>query len=280
MIRLSAFADEISPRLDDQLAALKQEGIRWLDLRSVENTNVLDLTDAQVRDIRQTLEDYGVRVAAIGSPLAKVAIEPTPDRDLTRLDRAIELAHAFETPYIRIFSFYPPSREGTWNDPGVEERYRDAVIERLREMMEHARGRDVILLHENDTGLYGDTIARCLDVQEHVSAPHFRNVFDPSNYVLSKQVVYPDAYEAAKPWIEYVHVKDAREGQVLPAGEGDANWPALLRRMRDDGYQGVFALEPHLGHAGRNRGFSGPERFHEASSAFQALLNEMGWEHE
>jgi 3-dehydroshikimate dehydratase len=280
MIRLSAFADEISPRLTEQLDVLESEGIRFLDLRSVDDTNVLDLTDVQVREIQQELGRRGVRVAAIGSPLAKVPIESTPDRDLAKLERAIELAHTFATPYIRVFSFYPPAGEATWNDPGVEDRFRDAVLERLRVMVEHARGRDVVLLHENDTGLYGDTIPRCLDVQRNVAASHFRNVFDPSNYVLSRQVVYPDAYEAVQPWIEYVHVKDARDGTVLPAGQGDANWPSLLRRMHADGYSGYFALEPHLGEALWNRGFSGPERFRAASQAFQGLLNEIGWEFE
>ena len=42
MIRLSAFADEISPDLEEQIAVLSLEHIHFLDLRGVWNTNVLD----------------------------------------------------------------------------------------------------------------------------------------------------------------------------------------------------------------------------------------------
>ena len=35
MMRLSGFADEISPDLDEQLQVLEQEGIGFLELRSV-----------------------------------------------------------------------------------------------------------------------------------------------------------------------------------------------------------------------------------------------------
>ncbi len=45
MIRLSAFADETSADLNEQIAAIRSENIHFIDLRSVWDTNVLDLTD-------------------------------------------------------------------------------------------------------------------------------------------------------------------------------------------------------------------------------------------
>lgn len=51
MIRLSAFADEISPDLHEQIAALKREDIYHLDLRGVWSTSVLDLSNEQISDI-------------------------------------------------------------------------------------------------------------------------------------------------------------------------------------------------------------------------------------
>src|SRR2546422_4133247 len=110
MIRLSAFADEISPDLDEQIAVLSSEHIHFLDLRSVENINVLDLTDQQVAGIKKTLDAHGIGVAAIGSPIGKVPIDSSFDEHLHHFERAITLAHAFQTPSIRIFSFYPPQQ--------------------------------------------------------------------------------------------------------------------------------------------------------------------------
>ena len=56
MIRLSAFADEISADLNEQIEVLHSEHIHFIDLRGVWNTNVLDLTDQQVTEIKQTLD--------------------------------------------------------------------------------------------------------------------------------------------------------------------------------------------------------------------------------
>src|SRR5436309_12911369 len=162
MIRLSAFADEISPDLDEQIAALSSEKIHFLDLRGVRNTNVLDLTDQQVARIKETLDAHGMGIAAIGSPIGKVPIDSSFDEHLHHFERAITVAQALQTPYIRIFSFYPPA-EGENSGAVNPDEYRDEALRRLREMIARAHAANVILTHENEKGIYGDTIARCVD---------------------------------------------------------------------------------------------------------------------
>ena len=282
MIRLSAFADEISPELDAQIAVLKSEGISFLDLRSVENTNVLDLSDRHVTQIKETLDAQGIGIAAIGSPVGKVPIDSPFDEHWRRFERAITLAQVFGTLFLRIFSFYPPAGSaGTGNassaDPGG---WRDEVHKRLRAMTARASETGVILLHENEKDIYGDTIARCVDLLQACNDTHFQAVLDPANFIQCGQTPYPDAYEALHTWLHYVHVKDARpDGSVVAAGEGVARWPELLQRLRQDGYDGFFSLEPHLSAAGKYSGFSGPDLFRHASQALQQMLQAMGWEY-
>jgi sugar phosphate isomerase/epimerase len=282
MIRLSAFADEISPDLNEQIAVLSSENIHFLDLRSVENTNVLDLTDQQVTRIKATLDAHGVGVAAIGSPIGKVPIDSSFDEHLNHFERAIALARAFQTSYIRIFSFYPPTtKEGRDDSSAVNPaEYRDEVLRRLREMTARARAAGVILLHENEKEIYGDTIARCVDLMQSCGETQFQAVFDPANFIQCGQTPYPDAYEALRPWLQYFHVKDARpDGSVVPAGEGAADFPELLQHLRADGYDGFLSLEPHLALAAQYRGFSGPDLFRRASQALQRMLQAMGWDY-
>jgi 3-dehydroshikimate dehydratase len=282
MIRLSAFADEISPDLDEQIAVLSLEHIHFLDLRGVWNTNVLDLTDQQVVRIKQVLDAHGIGVSAIGSPIGKVPIDSSFDEHLHRFERAIAVAHALQTPYIRIFSFYPPASKEEAGENGEVNpaEYRDEVLRRLREMTARARSAGVILLHENEKEIYGDTIARCVDLLQNCDDTHFRAILDPANFIQCGQTPYPDAYEAVRPWLEYVHVKDARtDGSVVAAGEGVADFPELLQRLRVDGYDGFLSLEPHLALAAQYRGFSGPDLFRRASQALQHMLQAMGWEY-
>ncbi len=268
MIRLSAFADEISPDLDEQLAVLSLEHIHFLDLRGVWNTNVLDLTDQQVARIKETLDAHGIGVAAIGSPIGKVPIDSSFDEHLHRFERAITLARALQTPYIRIFSFYPPAHLKGGSGAVNPADYRDEVLRRLREMTARARAAGVILLHENEKDIYGDTIDRCVDLLQSCDDTHFQAVLDPANFIQCGQTPYPD------------HVKDARsDGSVVAAGEGLTHWPELLQRLRADGYDGFLSLEPHLASAGKYQGFSGPDLFHLASQALQQMLQAMGWEY-
>ena len=280
MIRLSAFADEISPDLNEQIAVLKSENIHFLDLRGVWNTNVLDLSEAQVTTVKETLDAHGIGVAAIGSPIGKVPIDSPFDEHLQRFERAIALAKFFQTPFMRIFSFYPPAAlvgdVGSANPSG----WRDEVLRRLREMTMRASAASIILLHENEKDIYGDTIARCVDLLQSCDDAHLQAVFDPANFIQCGQMPYPDAYESLRPWVHYVHVKDARaDGSVVAAGEGMARWPELLQRLREDGYDGFCSLEPHLAAAGRYQGFSEPDLFRRASQALQKMLKTMGWEY-
>jgi 3-dehydroshikimate dehydratase len=281
MIRLSAFADEISPDLNEQIQVLRSENIHFLDLRGVWGTNVLDLSDQQVADIKQALDAHGMGVAAIASPIGKVPIDSSFDEHLHLFERAITLAHVLQTPFIRIFSFYPPVALKT-GAGGVSSadpaQWRDEVLRRLREMTARARATDVILLHENEKDIYGDTIARCIDLLQSNDDAHFQAILDPANFIQCGQTPYPDSYEAIRPWLRYVHVKDARsDGSVVPAGEGVSHWPELLQRLRAEGYDGFLSLEPHLALAGQYRGFSGPDLFRRASQALQHMLNTIGW---
>ena len=278
MIRLSAFADEISPDLEEQIAVLSSEKVRFLDLRGVWNTNVLDLSNQQVTRVKETLDAHGIGVAAIGSPIGKVPIDSSFNEHLHLFERAITVAQALQTPYIRIFSFYPPAASDRGAVNPAE--YRDEVLRRLREMTARARAAAVILLHENEKDIYGDTIVRCVDLLQGINDAHFQAVFDPANFIQCGQTPYPDAYEAIRPWLRYVHVKDARsDGSVVPAGEGVSHWPELLQRLRADGYDGFLSLEPHLALAGQYQGFSGPDLFRRASQALQQMLQAMGWEY-
>ncbi len=274
MIRLSAFADEISADLNEQIAVLQSENVRFIDLRGVWNTNVVELSDQQLSDIKKALDAAGIGVAAIASPIGKVPIDSSFDEHLTQFERAITAARALSSSYIRIFSFYPPaSTQTAAPDPAS---YRAEVLRRLREMTARARAANVILVHENEKGIYGDTIARCVDLFKSIDDPHFRSALDPANYLQCDQVPYPDAYEATKPWLEYVHVKDVRaDGALVVAGAGESHWPQLLQRLHQDGYDGFLALEPHLAMSAQYQGFSGPDLFRQASQALQNLLRSM-----
>src|ERR1700748_3495432 len=106
MIRLSAFADEISRAPLDQPDVLSRYGIRHIEFRSIHGVNVLDLGDAQHEEFRDLLRARGFALSAIGSPCGKIKITDAFDPHLQRFEKAMTIADYYETPRIRIFSFY------------------------------------------------------------------------------------------------------------------------------------------------------------------------------
>ena len=276
MIRLSAFADEISPDLDQQIEVLQSEGIQFIELRSVWGKGVLELTDSEVDKVKNMTAAAGMRVLGIGSPIGKVPADTPIEKELLRLERAANLVKLLEAESIRIFSYYPPQ-----SDPAAEpEDFRQLALDNLEALTAYATQQDVLLLHENDTDLYGATLSRSADVMEQIQSPCLGAILDPANFALSGEITFPDAYHQLRTRLRCVHVKDAKAGMVVAAGEGSVRFPDLLSAMKSDGFAGYLALEPHLQSQGRYSGFSGVELFRRAARSFQKLLQELDWEWE
>ncbi|MGG1515440.1 sugar phosphate isomerase/epimerase family protein [Paenibacillus oryzisoli] len=274
MITLTGFADEISPDLDTQLDVLQEEGIGYLELRSVWKTNVLKLSDVQVKEIKEKLDSRGIKVSSIGSPIGKIKITDDFASHLIDFRRAITLAKYFETPFIRIFSFLIPEGERP-------ERYKDEVLLRMKELVAIAEQEQVILLHENEKHIYGDTGERCRDLFEACNSSHFRSAFDPANFIQCGVQPMADAHPLLHAYVSYIHVKDAmmESGKVVPAGEGDAQLAELLTALKSGKYEGFLSLEPHLKAEGRFHGYSGADLFKTASHAIKGMLQQadIGW---
>jgi 3-dehydroshikimate dehydratase len=256
MVKLSGFADEISPDLQVQLDTLDSLQIRFLELRGVWGKNVLDLTDEELDTVRKELRSRGVGVSAIGSPIGKVGIDSDFAGYRPRVQRAIDVANRMESPYIRMFSFYCGDRDED----------RDEVMRRMQSMV-----------HENEKGIYGERPDRCLDLHQAVRSDSFGATFDPANFVQAGVRPYDEAYPLLEPYILYFHIKDAvmGEGRVVPAGEGDGQLRELLAAAKRMSYDGFLSLEPHLKVAGHSTGFTGPELFAKAKNALCAILDDL-----
>ena len=267
---LSGFADEISPEPGVQLETLAAESIRHLELRSAWSTNVASLTDAELASFRREIEDAGVRVSAIGSPIGKINIGDPIEPELERLRRIADVADLFGTTIVRVFSFFIPAGE-------PPERYRQEVIDRMGALALIAAERGIVLAHENEKEIYGDIPERCADLIASVGSPALQATFDAANFVQCGVRPHTEGYQLLRPYLVYLQVKDAlaATGQVVPAGQGDGEVRETLAALAASGFSGYASLEPHLAEAGRYGGFSGAQEFRRAAGALKGLLGEL-----
>ncbi len=274
MWTLSGFIDEISPDFTEQCRVAAGLGLKYAEVRSAWEVNILDLSKEQLTGVRDTLAEFGLQVSSIGSPIGKVFIDDDFGAHLDRMRHAAEVAQFLSAPYVRIFSFF--LRPGT-NPADL----RDEVISRMRALARVAEQADLILLHENEKEIYGDIPSRCLDIVRSVDSPHLRLAWDPANFVQVGVRPYTDGYAMLRPHLAYIQIKDALagDGSVVTAGHGDGELAATVRALRHDGFDGFFSLEPHLASTGRTGGFSGPALFERSWKDFTDLLIAEGIEY-
>lgn len=272
MITLTGFADEISPDLEEQLDVLESENIRYLELRGVWGKNVLQLTEEDALNVKKRLAERRIGVSSIGSPIGKIQITDDFETHFEDARRAVRLAKYFQAPFVRVFSFYIPE--------GDYEKHRPEVLRRMHRLARLAEHEGVVLLHENESHIYGDTGERCLDLLQTVSSFHLRAAFDPANFVQCGVKPVNEAYPLVGGYTSYIHVKDAimGEGTVVPAGDGDGELRELIHKLSRRRFSGFMSLEPHLRATGKFEGFTNPGLFVEASKAIKRLLAEQAME--
>lgn len=237
--RLSAFADEASEVVLEQIEALKKNHVSLIELRGVDGTSVARLTDEQAKETRRKLDDAGICLSSMGSPYGKYAIEKDfgEHRDFFR--RGLEICKILGAEQIRMFSFFMPegSNPADW---------RGKVIDQLGMMLEDAENAGIKLLHENEKGIYGDTDDRCVDIMQ-TYGDRMGCIFDPANFIQCG--VKPiEAFPKLEKWITYMHIKDAimADGAVVPAGKGEGDIAKILDALGKKADSMILTLEPHL----------------------------------
>ena len=154
-MKIYAFADEASPSIDEQIAAMKRNGLNGLEIRGVDGENVSVISLNKAREVRRKLEDAGLSVWSIGSPIGKIDIKNGDfDAHLDQLRHTLDVARELDAKNLRMFSFYIPAGE----NPAA---YRQQVIDQVGRMLCAGEGSGILYCHENEKGIYGDTADRC-----------------------------------------------------------------------------------------------------------------------
>lgn len=236
-VNIYAFADETSPSIDKQIIAMKRNGLQGLEVRTVDGKNVSEITLEKARELKSKMDDAGLKVWSIGSPIGKIDIEKDDiPAHFELLKHTLEVAKVLGAENIRLFSFYIPQGKNP-------DDYTDLVIDSVRQMVEICKSYGINACHENEKGIFGDTPERCKKLFDAI--PDLKGIFDFANYVQCG-VDTLAAWDLLKTNTYYIHVKDClNNGTVVTAGNGDGNiFPIVKNYIKAGGAH--FTMEPHL----------------------------------
>ena len=237
--KLSAFSDEYSASLDEQIVGLTGNRVYMSELRGVDGMNVSDLSVQQASDVAKKLKASGIGVSAVGSPIGKIKITDPMNAHIDKLKKTCEVAAAVGTSRIRMFSFYVPADQ--------YDETRNEVIERMGQMLDVAEEYGIELCHENEKGIWGDTPERCRELLDTFEG-RLRCVFDPANFIQCGCTELVRSFHLLKKYVSYMHIKDAaKNGVIVPAGRGIGTIPEILAVInREFSGEFILTLEPHL----------------------------------
>ena len=161
-LRVFAFADEASPAISGQIAAMERNGLQGLEIRGVDGENVSGISLDKAREVRRRLEDAGLTVWSVGSPIGKIDLEKDDfAAHLDKLRHTLDVGRELGAKHLRMFSFYIPAGR-------TPESCRQQVVDQMGEMLRMGEGSGLLFCHENEKGIYGDVASRCKELLDSV----------------------------------------------------------------------------------------------------------------
>lgn len=261
---LAGDADRSLLTFKGQLRALARAGIRHIELRSIGRTPLLSARPSQLRAAQNALAAAGIQVSSIGTDIGLVPVTGPFAPQMEALKGAIDLAHRFGAPRVRVASFLLPRKE----DPDA---HRRTVLGRIDRFADLAADERVTLWHRNIPRTFGSTPGRCAALAKEVDGP-LRLVLDPSACVAAGVAPAIEALPVVLPWLDAVELRDVRgkRAAAVRAGAGDAQLPALIRALAVAGFRGTVVIVPSPG------GTRASNRLVRAAAEAGALLTAAG----
>jgi sugar phosphate isomerase/epimerase len=257
-IPIGAITDEFSLDLEVALDAMSALGMTIAELRLIGDKNIIDLSDAEVKRVRDQVEQRGMQVLSIASPVLKCVLPDAPPLDerfqqdvfgsaytiddQPRLaKRAIEIAEQTGAKFIRVFSY--------WRTVAPAECH-DRIVSALRDLADQAGDRGLIIGLENEQACNVATGAETGRVLGSLDHPALKSIWDPANASILGETPFPDGYsKLPASRVAHVHAKDCvMNGHTPtwgPLGEMGVNWRGQIAALKRDGYAGAISLETH-----------------------------------
>lgn len=260
MIKLTGIADEAGASLDVQIKAHQELGWDSIESRIIEvdgvKGNLHEVPEATFDKACGILAAANMGVCGFGSIIANWAHKIEDDFAITEAEiaRAIPRMQKLNSKLIRVMS-YAIRKDEAGND--LPDQMEEERFRRMREINQRFADAGLTVVHENCMNYGGMSVSHALRMLENV--PGLKWVFDTGNPVFNQDRDHPgkmqdawDFYQAVKPHIVHVHVKDGRwnaeknDADYTYPGEGEGHTERIMKDLVDTGYDGYISIEPHV----------------------------------
>ncbi len=121
----------------------------------------------------------------------------------------------------------------------------DRLATGLREVLDYAAARNVVIAFEPEPGMLIDSTAAFEDLLARIDAPNLRLTLDVGHMHCRGETPIADVIRRWSPRLANVHIEDMRAGmhEHLMFGEGEIDFPPVLKALDEVGYGGGAYVE-------------------------------------
>jgi sugar phosphate isomerase/epimerase len=250
-LALAVIGDEIGPSLDEMISFCAEHDVRRLDMRTVEGRNLLGLSLEEASAIARRIEQAGLSVPTLVSPLLKwpapgkepasaavdFAFDPADCPADDPLVHAFDMATVFGAERIRVFSHlrYPGYRP-----PDLFGRF-----ERLADLgLTYSINVEIeneAVCNIGSVGELAEFFASMGEAMTPSPLPvQLRPLIDIGNAWAMGAPPSDADIAALAPLVDLIHLKDRdlSAGRTVPLGDGDVPWAMELSRLLTEAAKG------------------------------------------
>jgi sugar phosphate isomerase/epimerase len=259
MMKVALIPNEFSMDFESVCKLCSDEGVHFLELAYMWNKSILDLEETEIQRVESLMHQYKLHAASIQTQILKVFPPDSPkaslgskimnrdyDYNKSRIDRAIELARRFHTPYIVSYSFFKGKHK-------PNNSHWQRFLKDYAEIMEKCKIGNITMVIECEGDTYISSVTDYLRFFTHFKGPQLKANLDLANLISWQRKLPRKQFELLYPYIKYFHVKDRKMGRwkILPSqpaifGEGNVPWKEVLTWCAEKDFDGFLSIEPHV----------------------------------
>jgi sugar phosphate isomerase/epimerase len=239
-------------RLFDAVELLAAIGYRGVAITI--DHGVLEPTDEQCRHQLKSLRDLLARhrMRSVIETGARFLLDPRQKHEPTLVSadpsgrarrvefykHAIRCAAELGSDCVSLWS-------GVLHDQASRDEAMTRLVDGLREVLDDAAGQGITVGFEPEPGMLIDSMARYEDLLKQLDAPNFGLTLDIGHLHCQRETPIADYVRRFAPRLVNVHLDDMRAGvhEHLMFGQGEIDFPPVLRALAEVGYQGGLYVE-------------------------------------
>ena len=236
-------------KLEDALTVIAECGYQGVALTlDIYHCNPFTMEPADLLRLRQLLEKLRLRVVIETG--ARYLLNPQRKHHpslagaegrqirLEFLRRAVDVAHELGAECVSFWS-------GAADASVTEHQSWDWLVTGCLQLTEHAKRRGVQLAFEPEPGMLVDDMAKFEVLKKHLTTARFGLTLDIGHVFCTETEPFRHVFGKFANLVRNIHIEDirARKHEHLMFGEGELDFPAILRVLSENKYNGLINVE-------------------------------------